>query len=415
MAQTGYTPIQLYYSTTASAAPTAANLLPGELGLNITDGKLYYEDNLGAVQVLADTTRASGTLSVANGGTGGTTFTANNVLLGNGTSAFQVVAPGTSGNVLTSNGTTWVSSAPGASLFGVTDSATPYETSLGYEAGNAVTTGEYSTFVGYRAGLVLTTGSYNTAIGGLALDSNITGSSNTAVGFSALGLNTQSGSTAVGMQALSTSQSGSTQNTALGYRAGQTISSGSNNILIGYNAGNPGFGTDLTSGQNNIIIGNAIDLGSSSASNQIRIGNATHNKTQLFGVVELNAAIIEASFVNSGQPGATFTFDVLNESVVYFNQNVTSNWVINVRGNGSYTFGSLTQSGDSVTIAMLVTNGATAYYPTGFQVDGVTRTVKWQGGTAPTAGNPNSVDAYVYSIFKIGTSYTVFGSQTKFA
>ena len=53
-----------------------------------------------------------GTLAVANGGTGATTLTANNVLLGNGTSAVQVVAPGTTGNVLTSDGTTWVSSAP---------------------------------------------------------------------------------------------------------------------------------------------------------------------------------------------------------------------------------------------------------------------------------------------------------------
>ena len=55
----------------------------------------------------------SGTaLPVANGGTGATTLTTNNVLLGNGTSALQVVAPGTSGNVLTSNGTTWISATP---------------------------------------------------------------------------------------------------------------------------------------------------------------------------------------------------------------------------------------------------------------------------------------------------------------
>lgn len=51
-------------------------------------------------------------LTVANGGTGAATLAANNVLLGNGTSALQVVAPGTSGNVLTSNGTTWTSAAP---------------------------------------------------------------------------------------------------------------------------------------------------------------------------------------------------------------------------------------------------------------------------------------------------------------
>jgi hypothetical protein len=57
------------------------------------------------------TTNVTGTLPVGNGGTGAATFTANNVLLGNGTSAFQVVAPGTNGNLLTSNGTTWVSAA----------------------------------------------------------------------------------------------------------------------------------------------------------------------------------------------------------------------------------------------------------------------------------------------------------------
>jgi hypothetical protein len=58
----------------------------------------------------------AGTLNVANGGTGLTTLTANNVLLGNGTSSVQAVAPGTSGNVLTSNGTTWASSAPAPAI-----------------------------------------------------------------------------------------------------------------------------------------------------------------------------------------------------------------------------------------------------------------------------------------------------------
>jgi hypothetical protein len=57
------------------------------------------------------TTGVTGTLPVANGGTGATTLTANNVLLGNGTSALQAVAPGATGNVLTSNGTTWTSAA----------------------------------------------------------------------------------------------------------------------------------------------------------------------------------------------------------------------------------------------------------------------------------------------------------------
>jgi hypothetical protein len=58
----------------------------------------------------------TGTLGVARGGTGTTTLTANNVLLGNGTSAPLTIAPSTSGNVLTSNGTTWSSAAPVSSV-----------------------------------------------------------------------------------------------------------------------------------------------------------------------------------------------------------------------------------------------------------------------------------------------------------
>jgi hypothetical protein len=60
------------------------------------------------------TTGVTGTLPVANGGTCAATLTANNVLIGNGTSAVAFVAPGTTANVLTSNGTSWVSSAPAA-------------------------------------------------------------------------------------------------------------------------------------------------------------------------------------------------------------------------------------------------------------------------------------------------------------
>jgi len=100
MAQTNYTPISLYYSTTASAVPLAANLVPGELAININDGKLYFENSSGVVTLLAQSSTASpvttfsagttgftpnsatsgavtlaGTLNVANGGTGVTTST----------------------------------------------------------------------------------------------------------------------------------------------------------------------------------------------------------------------------------------------------------------------------------------------------------------------------------------------------
>jgi hypothetical protein len=64
--------------------------------------------NTGAFTTLT----ASTPIGAASGGTGRSTLTANNVLLGNGTSAVQQIAPGTSGNILTSNGTTWASTAP---------------------------------------------------------------------------------------------------------------------------------------------------------------------------------------------------------------------------------------------------------------------------------------------------------------
>ena len=104
MAQAGFTPIQLYHSATPAAAPTAGNLIAGELAINTADGILFYEDSAGVVKPLAQNVTP-----VANGGTGATTLTANNVILGNGTSAPTFVAPSTTGNVLTSNGTTWTS------------------------------------------------------------------------------------------------------------------------------------------------------------------------------------------------------------------------------------------------------------------------------------------------------------------
>jgi len=96
----------------------------------------------GALTGVSLTTQVTGTLPVANGGTGAATLTANNVLLGNGTSALQVVAPGTTGNVLTSNGTTWTSAAPSVGV-GVTDdtstNATRYLTFTSATSGNVST------------------------------------------------------------------------------------------------------------------------------------------------------------------------------------------------------------------------------------------------------------------------------------
>jgi len=80
-------------------------------------------------------------LTVAQGGTGAATLTANNVLLGNGTSAPQVVAPSTTGNVLTSNGTTWVSSTPSSGKLLQIVQGTVVTTSTSTSSSTFVTTG----------------------------------------------------------------------------------------------------------------------------------------------------------------------------------------------------------------------------------------------------------------------------------
>lgn len=84
---------------------------PDASGTFITTGNMT---DITATGTIASGTWNGSAIGVAYGGTGSTSLTANNVLLGNGTSALQAVAPGTSGNVLTSNGTTWTSAAPAA-------------------------------------------------------------------------------------------------------------------------------------------------------------------------------------------------------------------------------------------------------------------------------------------------------------
>lgn len=80
MAQTGYTPIQLYYSTTGSAVPTSGNLASGELAINIADGKLYYKNSGGTVKPIAATTTGTNAQLLANDGSGGF----SNVTVGTG-------------------------------------------------------------------------------------------------------------------------------------------------------------------------------------------------------------------------------------------------------------------------------------------------------------------------------------------
>ena len=112
----------------------------------------------------------------------------------------------------------------------------------------------------------------------------------------------------------------------------------------------------------------------------------------------------------------TINFDTTGANIMYYTSNATGNWILNVRGGVATTLNTNLSIGQTATIVFLVTNGATAYYTTALTIDGSAQTVKWQGGTAPTSGNANSIDAYSYTILKTAVNtYTVLGSQTKFA
>jgi hypothetical protein len=137
MSQAGYTPIQLYYSTTASAVPVNTNLASGELAININDGKLYYKDSGGVVRLLASNATSApvlsfqtslggltpstattgvvtlaGTLNTTSGGTGLTSYTAGDLPYYASGTVLSKLGIGTAGQVLTSTG-----SAPQWSTF----------------------------------------------------------------------------------------------------------------------------------------------------------------------------------------------------------------------------------------------------------------------------------------------------------
>ena len=103
MAQTGYTPISLYYSTVTGNAPPTGNLVDGELAINTRDGKLYYKSATGVVTLLANSSGGPVTfpLAVTNGGTGQTTFTDGQLLIGNTTGNTLTKASLTAGSGVT--------------------------------------------------------------------------------------------------------------------------------------------------------------------------------------------------------------------------------------------------------------------------------------------------------------------------
>ena len=151
MSATGYTPISLYYSTTASAVPVNTNLVNGELAINITDGKLYYKDNGGTVRLLASNATSTpvttfsagttgftpssatsgaitlaGTLATTNGGTALTSFTSGGAMYATSTSVLTTgTLPVTAGGIGVAT-LTGIVKGNGTSAFSAATAGTDY-------------------------------------------------------------------------------------------------------------------------------------------------------------------------------------------------------------------------------------------------------------------------------------------------
>jgi hypothetical protein len=183
-------------------------------------------------------------------------------------------------------------------------------------------------------------------------------------------------------------------------------------------------GVSLTTGVSGTLpIGNGGTGASTLAGANIPVVNVanTFTGTQTFSGSTSATAIVlndaaEVATVSATAATGTINYDITTQSVLYYTSNASANWTVNFRGSSGTSLDTLMSTGQSMTVAFLVTQGSTAYYNSAVQVDGTTSgvTTRWLGG-APTAGNASGIDSYRYLIIKTGSAtFTVLASNTQF-
>jgi len=172
-------------------------------------------------------------------------------------------------------------------------------------------------------------------------------------------------------------------------------------------------GGELTVGSN-IQLGNAgIVTASQLSCSTVTASNfGTVNATRLITNEVVEKVLIDGSTALNG----TFNLNLATNAVYFFTPNATGNFTFNFRGDGSTSLNNTLAVGESLTVAIITTQGGSAYYANGHQIDGSGVTPLWAGGTAPSSGDTSSKNVYTYTIIKTANAtYTLLAQKTKFA
>jgi len=178
----------------------------------------------------------------------------------------------------------------------------------------------------------------------------------------------------------------------------------------------------LTATSTNTVTNKTIAFADNTLTNVASTNTAqTITGTKTFAGTSSTLAIVlndaaEVATVSATAATGTINYDITTQSVLYYTSNASANWTTNFRASSGTTLNTALATGQSVTVAFLVTQGATAYFNNVVQVDGtaVGVTTRWIGG-APTAGNASGIDSYRYLIIKTGAAtFTVLASNTQF-
>ena len=203
--------------------------------------------------------------------------------------------------------------------------------------------------------------------------------------------------------------------------SGVISSSAQFNALTGTSASYAATSSNLNGGTVNYIpLWNSPTLQASSIIYQTG-GQLGINNTVPSGALHVSGTfvvqqILEKVNITASAPPATFNVDVTSGSIFFRSGSTTANWTTNFRGDAGTTLNSMMYNGQSLTLAVIVNQGAsTVYSSSTYQIDGASVTPKWQDGLTPTS-SVNAQDIYTYTIIKIASaSYNLFASQTKFA